>query len=59
MKQHRWSGYPGCYCQDCGMEDGMEIAIGCGDYDPYTDKWVNPLTRLKYETAFPKECVKR
>ena len=27
-KPHRWSGTPGAYCQDCGLDDLGEICIG-------------------------------
>lgn len=29
MKEHRWSGWPGAYCLDCGIEDVMEFALFC------------------------------
>jgi hypothetical protein len=25
---HRWSGWPGAWCQDCGLPDAHEICIG-------------------------------
>ena len=28
---HRWSGWPGAYCLNCGTEDPMESAISCPD----------------------------
>ncbi len=27
---HRWSGWPGAWCLDCGVEDVTEIAIADG-----------------------------
>jgi hypothetical protein len=24
---HRWSGWPGAFCLDCGLEDAMELAV--------------------------------
>lgn len=24
---HRWSGWPGAWCLDCGIEDPVEIAL--------------------------------
>lgn len=27
---HRWSGWPGAFCQDCFIEDPLEIAIADG-----------------------------
>lgn len=31
FRAHRWSGWPGAWCLDCGREDPMEIALGNGD----------------------------
>jgi hypothetical protein len=31
MKHHRWSGWPGAYCLDCGAEDPIEAALACLD----------------------------
>lgn len=28
MSQHRWCGWPGAGCLDCGAEDQNEICIG-------------------------------
>lgn len=28
MSYHRWSGWPGAWCLDCGQEDQNEICIG-------------------------------
>jgi len=27
MTQHRWSGWPGAYCLDCGVEDQVEYCL--------------------------------
>ncbi len=27
---HRWSGWPGAWCLDCGIEDPVEIALADG-----------------------------
>jgi hypothetical protein len=29
--QHRWSGWPGAVCLDCGIEDPREICLADGD----------------------------
>lgn len=29
--EHRWSGWPGAYCLDCGGEHWLELALGCAD----------------------------
>lgn len=31
MAEHRWSGWPGAYCLDCGAEDPREIAMADGN----------------------------
>lgn len=28
-KPHRWSGWPGAWCLDCGAEDLHEVCVGC------------------------------
>ena len=27
MPEHRWSGWPGAWCQDCGAEDARELCL--------------------------------
>lgn len=27
MSEHRWSGWPGAWCLDCGIEDATELCI--------------------------------
>lgn len=54
MKVHRWSGWPGAYCLDCGVEDQLEIAIAEGRYDPYTDKWEAESEKEEYQKTI--EC---
>lgn len=29
---HRWSGWPGAWCLDCGIEDPIEIAMADRNY---------------------------
>jgi hypothetical protein len=33
MSEHRWSGWPGAWCLDCGCEDPREIALANGLQD--------------------------
>ena len=33
MTAHRWSGWPGAWCLDCGTEDRRELAIADGAFD--------------------------
>ena len=30
MSEHRWSGWPGAWCLDCGCDDPMEVALADG-----------------------------
>lgn len=30
---HRWSGWPGAWCLDCGRDDPVELAIADGKVD--------------------------
>lgn len=30
MTEHRWSGWPGAWCLDCGCDDPREIALADG-----------------------------
>ncbi len=45
---HQWSGWPGAYCQKCGADDFMELAIGRSVFDPYTNKWATPAAEKEY-----------
>lgn len=33
MVEHRWSGWPGAWCLDCGCDDPREIALAEGRFD--------------------------
>jgi len=37
MTEHRWSGWPGAWCLDCGCEDPHEIALADGNYIEVAD----------------------
>jgi hypothetical protein len=56
MKQHRWSGYPGAICLDCGVEDGMERALANGDYNPIENTWHGD-TEAEYKRLYSRECT--
>ena len=45
---HQWSGWPGAYCQKCGADDYIELAIAESLYDPWNDKWVSPEAEKEY-----------
>lgn len=35
MTEHRWSGWPGAWCLDCGSPDLVEECLaGCAEGDP-------------------------
>ena len=42
MSAHRFTGWPGAYCLDCGAEDAWETALALEWYDPYTEIWDTP-----------------
>lgn len=46
-RQHRWSGWPGAWCLDCGIEDPLEQALADNQL---TDegRFVSPSARKKY-----------
>ena len=47
---HRWSGWPGAWCLDCGIEDPNECCLAYHDHD--TDPQTCPVNW----DEFPKEC---
>jgi len=51
MTEHRWSGWPGAWCLDCGCEDPREIALAEGQYD--CDENGMPIVKV---TAEQMEC---
>jgi hypothetical protein len=56
MPQHRWSGWLGAWCLDCGAEDQREICLAgaCGTrhtFDADDECWRPPI----HENA-PCEC---
>ena len=53
--QHKWSGWPGAWCLNCGIEDQVEIAIGDGVYNPYTNEWSDKQREIDCMTAM-REC---
>lgn len=49
MENHRWSGWPGAYCLDCGTEDPIEEALATGNYIEVEDK----TTPMGFHYEFP------
>ena len=52
MTEHRWSGWPGAWCLDCGCEDPREVALADDDY-VMTDE--GPLVAVDAELMECKE----
>jgi hypothetical protein len=58
MREHRWSGWPGAFCLNCGQDDTTEAALACDDcYVPCCDEEMaaDPVDRFCAEHA-PTEC---
>jgi hypothetical protein len=49
MAEHRWSGWPGAWCLDCGVEDPHEEALANGNYVEVPDA----DTPMGFRFAFP------
>lgn len=47
MTEHRWSGWPGAWCLDCGKSDPREAALADGSYD-FDDDGM-PVLKVKPE----------
>ena len=55
MTAHRWSGWPGAWCLDCGVEDTTEIAIADGAlFVNEREEW--EWEPGKKELYMPSEC---
>ena len=45
---HRWSGWPGAWCQDCGIEDKTEACLGgceCPCHDSFWEEYAEYLRK--------------
>lgn len=40
MTEHRWSGWPGAWCLDCGAEDAWEMCLADGHEPLFLDEEV-------------------
>jgi hypothetical protein len=49
--RHRWSGWPGAWCLDCGVADPLETAIALADYDPFDQEWASDEARERYDLS--------
>jgi hypothetical protein len=50
---HRWSGWPGAWCLDCGIEDPHEIALAEGNYIEVADSG----SAMGFHFEFPNVIV--
>lgn len=63
MKAHRWSGWPGAFCLDCGSDDPMEnaLALGWVHFLGTDDDGIGPMRfdtpEHEREVAGAQECV--
>jgi len=55
MAEHRWSGWPGAWCLDCGCEDPREIALALGSCDENGRVNVDPKL-LECQEPGSKRC---
>lgn len=64
MAEHRWSGWPGAFCLDCGAEDMREVALaegwlqfdGADGSDPSTWNVVWDTKEHEDEVTLSMEC---
>ena len=54
--KHNWSGWPGAWCLDCGLEDPHEIALANGDLEivegeSFWVKWKSEEAMAKYDLS--------
>jgi len=55
VSEHRWSGWPGAWCLDCGKEDALEIDLaGPGAHHRYSP-W--PHTAQPCEGCSSEPCL--
>ena len=47
MSGHNWSGWPGAWCLDCGIEDPQERALALNYLDPFTGTWDTSIPEAK------------
>lgn len=53
MTEHRWSGWPGAWCLDCGLPDPRECALAEGNYKE--DEHGMPIVEVTLEMMECKE----
>ncbi len=55
-KSHRWSGWPGAWCLDCGTEMKAEICVGTHDHAFKTVPPADDNCWTGLESTIPPEC---
>jgi hypothetical protein len=55
-KEHRWSGWPGAYCLDCGAGDPGEDALAHGCDDPRCVEDNELYCMVEGHTVIWKDC---
>jgi hypothetical protein len=58
IKKHNWSGWPGAYCLDCGVEHASEnaLALDWVDVDENGETWKSPTLR-QYIEFLDSHCL--
>lgn len=54
--KHRWSGWPGAYCLDCGCEDPFEATLAEGDYVTVPDGEAELGFRFEFPNVVETDC---
>jgi hypothetical protein len=55
LKHHRWSGWPGAWCLDCGIADPFEECIGSCDI-PCDSNGMPIIGQCKIHAAGAPQC---
>ena len=56
--QHRWSGWPGAWCLDCGADDPFEVALAKGEWDTVEDPATGETTGIVFKAPGAEERLK-
>jgi len=57
MTEHQWSGWPGAWCLDCGIEDPREIALADGNYIEVPDSNAAMGFRFEFPNVIGTPCL--
>lgn len=56
MMLHRWSGWPGAWCLDCGCEDPIELALANDTSDPTAESFMEYVRKEYKDHPGLKPC---